>query len=321
MRKLLSSSFSEKSLRSQYPAVESYAGLLMKRIHDLVTAPDNNGSGAVVNMVDWINFYTVDIIGDLAVGESFDCLSNSEYHPWVKTLFNFLQGMVYAAATRFYPAVEWLFMKSLPKSVMELQKQHSQFMNDRIERRLNLKTERPDFITPFLKDNTGYEKMSPEEIKSNFAIILVAGSETTATALCGIVNQLVQPRNKHALQELKSEIRNSFSKEGDITIESTRTLPYLDAVINEGLRLCNPVPGGLPRVVPAGGDTFAGHFIPEKVRPPDPLPKILVTSDCADCYICSTLCHQSLKYILRRGLFFHPRTLAAGRSMPCSLLF
>ena len=216
-------------------------------------------------MVDWINHFTVDVIGDLAVGESFDCLRNSKYHPWVKPLFRFLQGMVFAGAARFYPAVEWLFRMSLPNSVMELQRKHTEFVNERIHCRLSLNTDRPDFLIPFMKDNAKYENMSLGEIESPFAIILVAGSETTATSLCGTLNHLVKPENKGAFEKLVCEIRGTFVREQDITIEATKHLTYLEAVINEGLRVCNPVPGGLPRVVPKGGDTYAGHFVPENV--------------------------------------------------------
>ena len=30
--------------------------------------------------------------------------------------------------------------------------------------------------------------------------------------------------------------------------------------------MCNPVPGGLPRVVPDGGDTYDGVYLPGGVR-------------------------------------------------------
>ncbi|KAH9930168.1 cytochrome P450 monooxygenase [Amylocystis lapponica] len=40
-------------------------------------------------------------------------------------------------------------------------------------------------------------------------------------------------------------------------------LPYLEAVINEGLRLYSAVGGGLPRVVPEGGLTVLGHTFKE----------------------------------------------------------
>ena len=269
MRKLLGTSFSERSLRSQQPTIESFADLLISRLRALPENSENGGRGVVVDMVDWVNYFTIDIIGDLAVGQSFDCLGNSDYHPWVKPLFNFAKGMTLAAAARFYPAVEWLFMMFFSRIVMELQRKYTEFVNDRIDRRLKLKTDRPDFMTPLMNDNPNYENMSLGEIESTFAVLLVAGSETTATSLCGILNHLVKPENIDALEKLVCEIRGTFVREEDITIEATKTLTYLEAVINEGLRICHPVPGGLPRKVPNGGETYAGHFVPEKVYNPE----------------------------------------------------
>ena len=264
MRKLLSTSFTEKSLRAQEPIIESYANLLVNRLRLLASTPTAKETGIVVNMVDWMSYFTVDVIGDLALGESFNSLQNNEYHPWINTLNNFLKGMVYAAATRFYPSVEYLFIKMLPKRVMEMQRKHAEFANEKIDRRLNLEKDRPDFMTPFMKDNAKFQNMPLGEIESNFAILIVAGADTTATALSGIINYLIQ--TPEALRRIVSELRTSFIKEANITIAAVKNILYLDAVINEGLRLCNPVPGGLPRIVPEGGDHFAGHYIPEKVR-------------------------------------------------------
>ena len=218
---------------------------------------------AIVDMTDWVNFFTVDIIGDLAFGESFNCLKESAYHPWVKTLFNFLKGMVFVAATRFYPLLHNVLMWMIPKSVLEAQKNHTRFANERINRRLNIETDRADLLAPFIKSNPNFQNMSLGEIESTFAVIIVAGSETTATSLCGILNLLTQ--NPVTMQKLVSEIHSAFITEKDITIASTKILIYLEAVINEGLRLCNPVPGGLPRIVPADGETYCVHWLPGNV--------------------------------------------------------
>jgi cytochrome P450 len=51
----------------------------------------------------------------------------------------------------------------------------------------------------------------------------------------------------------------------NMTYESIRELPYLEAVVNETLRLY-PVAGeGAMRIVPKGGREIAGHFVPEGV--------------------------------------------------------
>ena len=259
-RTILSNSFTEESLHTQHPLIEGHADLLVAKLHALSAESENTDSGALVNMTDWLNFFTMDVIGDLAFGESFGYLQTGEYHTWVRTLFNYADAMSLAAAPRYYPSVEFLFQKLIPKSVIEGQRQHIQYANKMINRRLELKTDRPDFMTPFMKNNPNFENMSRDEILSTFTLIIVAGSETTATTMTGIFNHL--SRSERILQRLCREIRTKFKKETDITIDNIHDLPYLEAVLNEGLRMCNPVPGGLPRVVPEGGDTYAGVYLP-----------------------------------------------------------
>lgn len=260
-RTLLSNSFTEDALRAQHTLINGHADTMISQMRAIVNQ-DRSGKGALVNMTDWLNFFTMDVIGDLAFGESFGCLKNGEYHSWVRTLFSYLKGMSLAAAPRYYPTTEFLFEKLIPKSVLEGQRRHTEYAHEKINRRLDMKTDRPDFVTPFMKNNANYEVMSREEILATFNFIIVGGSETTATALTGVFNHLTKKENRGIMSRLCEEIRTTFKKEKDITIDATKELPYLEAVINEGLRVCNPIPGGLPRVVPEGGDSYCGFFLP-----------------------------------------------------------
>jgi cytochrome P450 len=60
---------------------------------------------------------------------------------------------------------------------------------------------------------------------------------------------------------LLEEIRNS-SISNPITDAEARRLPYLQAVIKEGLRIYPPATGLMSKEVPAGGDTVKGFFMP-----------------------------------------------------------
>ncbi|KAI4156798.1 MAG: hypothetical protein L6R39_001020 [Caloplaca ligustica] len=252
-RTLLSSSFTEDALRAQHTLISGHADTLVSQIRKLV-GQSSTAEGALINMTDWLNFFTMDVIGDLAFGEAFGCLKNGEYHSWVRTLFSYLKGMSLAAAPRYYPTTEFLFEKLIPKSVLEGQRRHTEYAHEKINRRLDMKTDRPDFMTPFMRNNANFETMSRDEILATFNFIIVGGSETTATALTGVFNHLAKKENEQIMARLCTEIRTAFKTEEDITIDATRDLPYLEAVINEGLRMCNPVPGGLPRVVPEGDE-------------------------------------------------------------------
>ena len=91
-------------------------------------------------------------------------------------------------------------------------------------------------------------------------MLVTAGSETTATVLGGILNYLATNSDKRDV--LVEEVRSAFESEAEINIENVKGLPYLDAVIDEGLRLCPPVPWILPRLVPEGGGTVCGIWLP-----------------------------------------------------------
>jgi cytochrome P450 len=93
----------------------------------------------------------------------------------------------------------------------------------------------------------------------------IAGTETTAGFLTGLFNQILRPNNRHIVERLTKEIRDNFKSEKDLTFEELVKLPYLTAVIEEGLRIFPSAPIGFVRTVPAGGDTVSGHFVPEGV--------------------------------------------------------
>jgi cytochrome P450 len=106
--------------------------------------------------------------------------------------------------------------------------------------------------------------MTTDDLISNGHIILLGGSETTATLLAGVTWLLLQ--NPAALARVTQEVRSAFTTEAEITITSVSTLPYMLACLNEALRIYPPVASGLPRRVPKGGAFIGGVFVPENVR-------------------------------------------------------
>lgn len=99
----------------------------------------------------------------------------------------------------------------------------------------------------------------------------MAGSETTASLLSGLLMWLLRTPQAH--RRLVQEIRERFPAEEkraadgtrrprDMTFLALQELPYMNACIDEALRIFPPVPTGLTRTVPAGGDTVAGEPLP-----------------------------------------------------------
>lgn len=71
--------------------------------------------------------------------------------------------------------------------------------------------------------------------------------------------------NLDAYEKLKKEIRNAFQSQEEIHLVSVGQLPYLQACLEEGLRMYPPVANGLPRVCPPGGAMILGNLVPEHV--------------------------------------------------------
>lgn len=102
-----------------------------------------------------------------------------------------------------------------------------------------------------------------DKLVRNANVLIIAGSETTATLLSGAVYLLTTHPDK--LAKVANEVRSAFNSEEEITLNSVSRLSYMLACLNEALRCYPPVASGLPRVVPKGGAYVAGKFVPEDV--------------------------------------------------------
>ncbi|KAI3322076.1 cytochrome P450 [Xylariaceae sp. AK1471] len=258
MRKALAPGFTARALRAQEPILQQYVNLLVERLVERATEKPNN-LGVELDIVPWFNFVAFDIFGDLGFGESFDCLHDSRYHPWIALLFNSIKAVSFVAAARFYPLIEFILMKCIPPSLKNMQRDHYQQIANKVQRRLNLELARPDIMS-HVAAGGGEAALSLDETNGNFMLLTIAGSETTATALSGTLNYLVRHPDKMAI--LVSEIRERFHTYKEITLEDLRALPYLNAVISEGLRLCPPVTWLLPRRAPGKGAKVCGVWLP-----------------------------------------------------------
>lgn len=155
----------------------------------------------------------------------------------------------------------------IPKSVHEKRKQHMAFSSDRVDKRLAMKTDRPDiwsYILRHAESNKEVKGLSLGQLYSNSSSFMIAGTETTATQLAGLTYLLL--KNPRIMEKLTDGIRSTFDGQGAITMQSLAQMEYLNACIEEGLRFYPPVPVGTTRVTPEPGATVCGQFVPAGVR-------------------------------------------------------
>lgn len=115
------------------------------------------------------------------------------------------------------------------------------------------------FIQAGIKDP---ELMTAQEILSLTLVNIFAGGDTTAIALSAIFYFLL--KNPSTLEKLMAELHESPPNRDDgiMSYSEARNLPYLKAVIQEGLRMFPGIGNPLERVVPPQGLEVCGHFLP-----------------------------------------------------------
>ncbi|KAI0484433.1 isotrichodermin C-15 hydroxylase [Xylariaceae sp. FL0804] len=251
LRRALSHGFSDGSMRQQEPLIARYVDLLLARLH-----AECGGGARALNVEAWYNWATFDIVGDLVFGQPFRCLESADYHPWVGFLFRSVRlgaGMValtYVGGGALVQLAYRLGVRTL-RALRE-------YTDGMLRTRLAMEQPRPDLFEGLLKRRDEWD-LSFEKLSAVASLLVLAGSETTATLLSGATYLLLT--HPQALDKVVEEVRSTFKDAGEINISSVSNLSYMLAVLNESLRLYPPVASSLVRVVPRGGATIADHFV------------------------------------------------------------
>jgi cytochrome P450 family 628 len=125
-----------------------------------------------------------------------------------------------------------------------------------------------DVFTPILKEyeeNKSKGKKEWDNLVADASTTVVAGSDTTASTLTCLLYLFVV--NPAAYKKLQAEVDHLRGKDSLVTMgepnnQDLAKLPYLQACIDEALRLFHPVPSGMQRVTPAEGLRIGSTFIP-----------------------------------------------------------
>ena len=89
---------------------------------------------------------------------------------------------------------------------------------------------------------------------------LAAGIDTTGDGLCFLMHHLSLPTPP--ARAAQARLRAELAAHAGAPLPALLALPYLDAVVQEGLRVWSPIPMSFPRVIPRGGRTVDGVALP-----------------------------------------------------------
>ncbi|PVH91509.1 benzoate 4-monooxygenase cytochrome P450 [Periconia macrospinosa] len=255
MRKYLANAFSDRSLKEQEHLISGVIDGFVEQI-------GHHGRDKI-NLTTWFNLMTFDVIGELAFGKSFGGVESGKIHEWIAIVLASMGQASFSDTLARFPLLGKIYMYVRPgwwRNLTEGSKTHERYTLDLLHKRVNAKTDRKDFMTSIL-DNREEYNISDVQLAAHASDFVIAGSETTATCLATIMYYILH--DSKIEENMRNEIRSSFTTYEEITANTAAKLPYVHAVCLEALRIYVPLPLGLPRIVPAGGDKVAGEYVPE----------------------------------------------------------
>ncbi|KAK5112568.1 hypothetical protein LTR85_011260 [Meristemomyces frigidus] len=122
-------------------------------------------------------------------------------------------------------------------------------------------SQQPDLLTRFLEASETYPEILDTRGVVGMLMSTISGAgDTTATAVTATLFYLL--KNSKSLAKLLAELEQAEVTRPVPAYSQVSKLPYLDAVIKEGMRLCSSATWPIERKVPAGGATIAGMTFP-----------------------------------------------------------
>ncbi|KAG9193964.1 hypothetical protein G6011_03999 [Alternaria panax] len=262
MRRAMLPAFSEKALAQQERLVRVYLDLLVQRLGECAT------TSGTADMARWYNLTTFDLIADLCFGKSLDGLETGKSNAWIEKIDQMLKMMPVLTLVTSFPLLMSLFKLTFGKKMQQSRKQHQEYAASLAMSRIKGKeqADRGDFMDFILRSRGEEHELSDEELVHNADLLMVAGSETTATILLGVTYYLL--RNPACYKKVTEEVRGAFGTAEEIAFKEVNArCPYMLACLNEAMRIFPSIPLALLRVTSEGAPTpVAGHLIPPETN-------------------------------------------------------
>jgi cytochrome P450 len=233
-RRIFRSAFSSSFLRAQEPRFQKHVSALLSVLTSAATTTipslAGHSQGVPIDILELLNFTTFDIMGDLTLSQPLGLLASRAYTPWVSAVFASLRVIPLAQVIQHYPVLSALFRLVEPKAVKEMKYRHFRHSADRVDARLARGGEDlNDIWSLVLRSEGSDDALSLEEMYTHADVFMLAGSETTGTAMAGLVYLLL--KNPEKMDKVKREVRGAFPDGmGELTMEmAAGRLGYLDA--------------------------------------------------------------------------------------------
>ncbi|KAK7051268.1 hypothetical protein VNI00_004768 [Paramarasmius palmivorus] len=201
-----------------------------------------------IDGLGWLTRMTLDVIGHAGFGYQFHAMQDLDKPNELNTAFSH----IFETGTNQLPPIVlaklfWSFLRPLPDGDAKFRQAHatmSTIGKKLLAERKNGSDDRDgkDLLSLLVKANTSSElserqRLSDSTVLAQVPTFLVAGHETTSTATTFALHNLTG--NLDVQSKLRAELLAVLTDTP--AMEQLNSLPYLDAVVRETLRLSPPV--------------------------------------------------------------------------------
>ncbi|GJE95883.1 cytochrome P450 [Phanerochaete sordida] len=246
-------------------SMKHYEELIHDTLSDLITALKQR-TGKTVDMSEWTNYFGFDFMGRMAFTRDFGMLKTGHDQ---EGLLELIEHAMEDSAWISHIPWSLPFLRFIP-GASKYWDQMKAVGEQAVETRVALGSTSRDLFH-HLMDEDGHEAVKPTKalVAVDGQLAIIAGGDTTATTLSHLVYYML--RYPKYLDRLRKEVDETFPDGADSTLDFTKqtnSMPFLNACINEALRLYPPVLAALQRRVEAGtgGKMIGPHFIPEETQ-------------------------------------------------------
>ncbi|KAK7444524.1 hypothetical protein VKT23_008875 [Stygiomarasmius scandens] len=249
-RRLWTRGMSPQSLKEYERLIGKRVNLLIEKLEALA------GIDSSIDLAAWISYFTFDFMGDMMFGGGFELLRDSgDKNGLLEVMKQF------AIAVQVICHIPWAatVMNKIPVFGRNTKRLRA-FGVEAATRRVKMGASSKD-LWYHLTDEAGFEKVRPSlaSVVADGALAIVAGADTTVSALSSLFYFLLSNPNHY--KKLQEEVDTVYPPGSDpLDVSKHSELKYMNACINEALRLQPPVSTNGPRS--SDGRVLAGHFVP-----------------------------------------------------------
>ncbi|KAF8168800.1 cytochrome P450 [Mycena galopus ATCC 62051] len=246
-RKSWSQGFTPAALKEYDPIIQGRTNQLVQRLEQQV---------GTIDLGKWISYFTFDFMGDIAFGGGFEMIREGD----TKNLW----PVIIMAMKRVFHLASRSSNTSSPGPAALRSLFHGSGVSPPCYQWRRGPISKDLFYHITDEDSVTGRNITPPEIPPDIMLAIIAGSDTTSSVLANLFYSLL--RNPDVYTKLKKEIDHAFGADEDtLDVAKLQNMVYLNACINEALRLYPAVPTFICRSPKVGGGPVlvAGRVVPE----------------------------------------------------------